>query len=138
MAVDVGERLARESPGDAQTQQDVSVSYNKLGDVTLQLGQAEQALGYYRQGLEIAERLARESPGDAQAQRDVMVSRYKLGGVLHELGKYAEEIVEYRAGIAILDRMIARGQNRESAANEKGILEGLVAECERLLRERKE
>ncbi len=38
-------RLAQESPGDAQAQRDVSISYNNLGNVTLQLGQAEQALG---------------------------------------------------------------------------------------------
>jgi serine/threonine protein kinase len=38
------ERLAEEAPGDAQAQRDVSTSYERLGMVTEQLGQAKEAL----------------------------------------------------------------------------------------------
>jgi hypothetical protein len=31
--------------------------------------------------------------------------------------------------------MIARGPNRETAGKEKGILEALIAECERMIQE---
>jgi eukaryotic-like serine/threonine-protein kinase len=99
------ERLAQESPGDAEAGRDVSVSYNKLGDVTLRLGQAEQALGYYRQGLEIGERLAQGSPGDAQAQRDVSVSYNKLGDVTLQLGEAEEALGYFKQGLEIRERL---------------------------------
>jgi hypothetical protein len=62
-----------------------------------------------------------------------------MGHVTRQLGqapgKYAETSLKYRAGIAILERMIARGPNRETAGKEKGILEALIAECERMIQE---
>jgi serine/threonine protein kinase/tetratricopeptide (TPR) repeat protein len=99
------ERLARESPGDALAQRDVSVSYNYLGNVTLRLGQAEQALGYYRKSLEIAERLVQESPGDAQTQRDVSISYDRLGNVTLQLGEAEQALGYYRKYMEIAERL---------------------------------
>jgi tetratricopeptide (TPR) repeat protein len=113
--------LAKEAPGDAQAQRGVWVSYNKLGDVTLQLGQAEQALGYYRKVLEIAERLARESPGDARAQRDVSVSYNKLGDVTLQLGQAEQALGYYRQGLEIRERLAKKSPEDAQAQRDMSV-----------------
>ncbi len=72
------------------------------------------------------------------------ISYAPMGHVTRQLGqavqapeKYAETSLKYRAGVAVLERMIARGQNRESAGKENGILEALIAECEEKIEEGK-
>jgi tetratricopeptide (TPR) repeat protein len=66
-ALDIRERLAASDPTDAQAQRDLSVSYNKLGDVSLQTGAVQDAVDSYRKALDIRERLAASDPTDAQA-----------------------------------------------------------------------
>ena len=67
----IRERLAVADPKNAQMQRDLVVSYNNLGDATVQKGQAKEALDFYRKAVAIAERLAAAHPKDAQAQRDL-------------------------------------------------------------------
>jgi tetratricopeptide (TPR) repeat protein len=120
---DISERLAASDPTDAEAQRDLSISYDKLGDVSLQTGAVQEAVDSYRKALDIRERLAASDPTDAQAQRDLMVSHYKLGNVQRELFAYAEAATRYQAGIKVLDRMIAAGQNVERSTRERDILQ---------------
>jgi hypothetical protein len=55
-------------------ERDLSVSYNKLGDVNLSLGNTQVALDAYQKSLEVAKTLAANDPQSAQAQRDLSVS----------------------------------------------------------------
>src|SRR5258708_11055325 len=82
---DLARRLAQADPRDARAQRDLSVSYNKLGDVTLQFRQAKEAICFYQMDLDVSQRLAQADPRDAQAQRDLSVSYNKLGDVTLQL-----------------------------------------------------
>ena len=42
--LELSEALAKADPNDAQARRDLSVSYNRLGDVHLQLGDTDKAL----------------------------------------------------------------------------------------------
>ncbi len=53
------QRLAKAEPDRADYQRDLSVSYNKMGDLYRALGQGESARQAYQGSLEIAERLAK-------------------------------------------------------------------------------
>ena len=53
---------AQADPSNAQAQRDLSVSYDRLGDLMRQLGDGAQAERFYRDGLAIAERLAQADP----------------------------------------------------------------------------
>ncbi len=55
-------------------QRDLSVSYNKVGDVLVAQGNLPEALKTYRDGLAIADRLAKSDPGNAGWQRDLSVA----------------------------------------------------------------
>ena len=54
----IAERLAKADPSNTGWQRDLSVSYNKVGDVLVAQGNLAEALKSYRDSLAIAERLA--------------------------------------------------------------------------------
>ena len=85
-ALAIAERLAAQDPGNTEWQRDVSVSYNKIGDVRLEGGDRKGALEIYQKALAIAERLAAQDPGNTEWQRDVSVSYNKIGDVRLEGG----------------------------------------------------
>jgi hypothetical protein len=93
----------------------LSVSYNKLGDVTLQLGQSDTALKSYQDGLEISRKLAEADPRDAQAQRDLSISYNKLGDVTLRLGQTDAAINYFLADLEI-SRTLAEVDPRDVQA----------------------
>ena len=70
--------IAHPSPGNAEWQRDLSVSYDKIGRVLEKLGRMEEALVHYQKDLEIAERLAKLDPSNATWQKDVEISRARM------------------------------------------------------------
>src|SRR5262249_23625731 len=70
----IRERLAQAEPDRADYQRDLSVSYNKMGDLFRALGQGEEARQAFQKSLAIAERLAQAEPDRADYQRDLIVS----------------------------------------------------------------
>jgi tetratricopeptide (TPR) repeat protein len=106
-ALEIRQELAAADPRDVQAQRDLSVSYNKLGDVQLQLGDTAQALASYQQGLEISQELAAADPRDAQAQRDLSVSHNKLGDAYLQLGDTARALTSYQQGLEIRQKLAA-------------------------------
>src|SRR5262249_24063037 len=58
LASDLSKRLAEADPKDPQAQRDLSISFDRIGNVLLQQGDMEKALEQYRKGLKIRQRLA--------------------------------------------------------------------------------
>ena len=75
---DLIDRLAKSDPGNAGWQRDLSVSYEKIGDVQVAQGDLAGALNSYRDSLAIIDRLAKSDPGNAGWQRDLSVSTTRL------------------------------------------------------------
>ena len=86
------ERLAAADPGNAGWQRDLSVSYDRVGDVLVAQGNLPEALKTFREGLAISERLAAADPGNAGWQRDLSVSNNKVGDVLVAQGNLPEAL----------------------------------------------
>ncbi len=106
------ERRARANPDRADYQRDLSVAYNKLGDLMRDAGEGEQARAYYQQSLEIAERLARQEPNRADYQTDIVVSLYRMGDreslqraltILHRLDRERKLTAAQRGWISMLE-----------------------------------
>lgn len=85
-AHELARQQAASAPNDAQALRDLSVSFNKLGDVAVR-GQLEHAHELYTRGLQIVEPLAGANPADEQFRRDLSVSYNRLGDVLLRLRK---------------------------------------------------
>ena len=69
----------RQEPERADYLRDLSISYGRMGDLLLGLGQGEQARQYHQKALEITERLVRQEPERADYQTDLIVSLVRAG-----------------------------------------------------------
>ena len=101
----IAERLAKEDPGNAEWQRDLSVSYEKVGNVQVAQGALPDALKSFRESLAIAERLAKADPGNAEWQRDLSVSYQRVGDVQVAQGALADALKSYRDSLAIFERL---------------------------------
>jgi tetratricopeptide (TPR) repeat protein len=107
----VRERLAASDPGNAGWQRDLSVSWNKLGDVRVAQGDLAGALEAYQQDLAIAEGLAGSDPGNAGWQRDLIESHWSMAKVLERLPeRKAEAGTHWREALAITRRLADSGR----------------------------
>jgi tetratricopeptide (TPR) repeat protein len=127
------EQLTTSAPDDLVLQRSRSVMLNEFGETYLTLGDLEQALKAYRDGLTIAERLAAADRSNTQWQRDLSVSYNKVGDVLVAQGKLDEALKGYRNGLAIFERLAAAdpsntGWQRDLSVSYNKVGEVLVAQ----------
>ena len=90
--VEAHESRASREPGRADYQRDLSVSYERLGDLMSALGQGEEARRLIEQSLQIGQRLAEAEPGRADYQRDLWASYIKFGEHLGAAGESVQAI----------------------------------------------
>ena len=95
------ERKAKAEPDRADYQRDLSVSYNKMGDLYRSLGQGEQAREAYASSLSIRDRLAKAEPDRADYQRDLSVSYERMGDLYRSLGQGEQAREAYASSLAI-------------------------------------
>ncbi|MEO1650984.1 MAG: tetratricopeptide repeat protein, partial [Pseudomonadota bacterium] len=84
--LEIGTTLAQADPGNAGWQRDLSVSYERIGDVYGAQGNLNQALDAFNAGLDIRETLAKVDPGNAEWQADLAASYGKLGQLRVAMG----------------------------------------------------
>lgn len=80
-----------------------SVALNDLGEISMQAGDTDAALGYFTDSSDILGALSEANPGSAEAKRDVIVSLAKLGGMTSEVSYWQQALV-------IAEEMEAKGQ----------------------------
>ena len=97
-----GARKAASRTGDDR---DLSVSYDRIGDVQVAQGDLAGALTSYRDCLAIFDRLTKSDPGNAGWQRDLSVSYDRMGDVQVAQGDLAGALKSYRDSFAIADRL---------------------------------
>jgi tetratricopeptide (TPR) repeat protein/pimeloyl-ACP methyl ester carboxylesterase len=95
----IAERLAASDPGNAGWQRELSVSYEKVGNVQVAQGDLKAALKSYSDSLAIFERLAASDPGNAGWQRDLSVSNERLGDVFVAQGNLQAALEQYHASL---------------------------------------
>jgi tetratricopeptide (TPR) repeat protein len=99
------ERLAQAEPGRADYQRDLSVSYERIGDLFRVLGKGDDARQAFAKALAIRERLAQAEPGRADYQRDLSVSYNKMGDLFNALGQGDEAQQAFAKALAIRERL---------------------------------
>ena len=104
----IAKSLADAVPTDNERQRDLSVSYNKVGDVLVAQGNLPEALKSYRDSLAIRDRLARADPGNAEWQRDLSISLGRVAETLLKLDRKAEARPLAERALAQLRSAIAR------------------------------
>ena len=102
------ERLVALDGAHTDWQRDLSVSYNKIGDVLVSQGDGAGALAAYRKSLVIREALAARDRANTQWQRDLSVSHDRIGDVLVSQGDGAGALAAYRKSLVIREALAAR------------------------------
>src|SRR5262249_49368731 len=105
----VAERLTKADPNNAGWQRDLSVPYEKVGDVLVAQGGLTGALKSYGDSLAIRDRLTKADPNNAGWQYDLGISNERIGDVQIAQGDVAAALKSYEArrniisGLAKLD-----------------------------------
>ena len=99
------EQLVKAEPDNLNLQRDLSVSYERVGDMHLKSGDNAAALKAYQDGLAIAKRLAELDPNHTGWQRDLFVSYTKVGDMHRSSGDHAAALKAYRDGLAIAKKL---------------------------------
>jgi tetratricopeptide (TPR) repeat protein len=83
-------------------QRDLSVIFNRLGDLALRLGDAAEARRRFEADLRIAEALAARDPENVNFQRDLAISHVKLAQAAEARGDMQEASNRFQiaAGLA--------------------------------------
>ncbi len=97
------EALLKSAPASTDYQRELSVSYEKVGDVLVAQGNLSDALKSYHDALVIRDRLAKSDPRNAGWKDDLAVSYGKVGDVLATQGKLPEALQYYRAELAMAE-----------------------------------
>jgi tetratricopeptide (TPR) repeat protein len=104
--VRLSERLSRSSPESAQFADDLSDSFNRLGDALASLGKTDEALCFYQGGLKIRQELAC-APENTVFVRGLWVSIIKVGDTLASLGRTHEALGYHQLGQKIAEELNA-------------------------------
>jgi tetratricopeptide (TPR) repeat protein len=104
---------AAAEPKTALWQHDLSIAYNKIGDVLSKLGNSTDALSNYRNSLGIRKRLAEADPKNPQWQRDLASAYDRIGDFFRSQGNLNDALHNYRESLKIAERL-ATDQKRSS------------------------
>jgi tetratricopeptide (TPR) repeat protein len=85
-ALAVAKAFAAADPSNTQRQRDLSLSFEKLGDVAVSAGKLEDARGWFDKALVVRKVLAAADPSNTQWQSDLSLSYGKLGDVAMSAG----------------------------------------------------
>jgi len=86
----------------------LSISFERLGDVSVASGDLAAARDYFADGLTIAKQLAQADPTNAQMQRDIWVSHWKIANALEKENNPAA-VESWRACLGVFQKMIDAG-----------------------------
>jgi len=104
--VTVARARADADPGNVEFQRDLSVSYERLGDLAVAAGDAAAARDWYTQSLEIRRRLVQADPGNVQFQRGLSVSYERLGDLAVAAGDVAAARDWYTQLLEVARRLV--------------------------------
>ncbi len=123
----IAQKLAAQDPGNAGWQRDLSVSFNKIGDVQSAQGDLGGALEAYQASLAIRQKLAAQDPGNAEWQRDLIVSHWKLADLAEQRREAAEARRHWQAALEIAKGLGASGRLAAPDAYFIATIEGRLA-----------
>ncbi|MBK8280223.1 MAG: tetratricopeptide repeat protein [Saprospiraceae bacterium] len=75
----IREELRKRNPDSADYARDLSISYDRIGDIYKALGDTKSALTSYESSLKIAEELRKRNPDSADYARDLSISYDRMG-----------------------------------------------------------
>ena len=107
-AHELAKQQVRRQPHDPSLQSDLSISFQRLGDVAKALGQLDQARSWFEQALAVAKTLAAQDPHNSDWQRDLSISFERLGDVAQALGQLDQARFWFEQALAVAKTLAAQ------------------------------
>jgi tetratricopeptide (TPR) repeat protein len=104
----ISKRLAEQDKSNADWQRNLSVSYEKVGDVLMAQGKPQDGLDVYQQSLKIRQTLGERDKSNLRSQLDLSRSYEKVGDVLVAQGDMAGALKKYRDEFAITEKLASQ------------------------------
>ena len=101
----IAQRLYDAAPENADYARDLSISYDRLGDLARSAGDPAAARKFYQDGLLIRQRLYDAAPENADYARDLSISYERLGDLARSAGDPAAARRFYQDGLQIRQRL---------------------------------
>jgi serine/threonine-protein kinase len=128
LACDIGRALADANPDDFDAQRDLSVAYERLGDVNMQSGHVPAARDVYLKGLEISRKLNQAEPTSLAVQRDLSADHSRLGEVHLRLGEVGLARDAFQASFAINFKLSEADPKNASAQRDLAVIYGRLGD----------
>ena len=110
------------------------MSFDKLGNIQLRLGNTDAALAHYQSGLAIDQTLAEQDPGNTQFQRDLLVSFNKLGDIQLRLGDTDAALEYFQLAFAIAKTLAKQDPGNAQHQSDLAYFEQKMAEFNKNVR----
>jgi tetratricopeptide (TPR) repeat protein len=94
-------------------QRDLSISFERLGDVFLTLGRTDDALTQFQAKLKIDRALVESDPKHTENQRNLSISLNRLGDVFLTLGRTDDALTQFQDGLQIF-RVLAEADPNDA------------------------
>lgn len=99
--------------GDSSLQRDLAVTYAKIGAVSEQTGDRNEALDAFNRAREVFEQIVRERPDDHDAKSDLALCRNNIALILAREGKTDAALESYRKAIDAQRELVKRFPENE-------------------------
>ena len=119
-------RRAAAEPRNAVWQHDLSVSYERLGEIAVSAGKLEDARSWFENALAVAKALAAADPSSAVWQNDLLLSYERLGEVAVSAGKLEDARGWFEKALAVAKALTAADPSNT------GLQRGLAVSYEKL------
>jgi tetratricopeptide (TPR) repeat protein len=105
----ITQQLATNDSSNTEWQRDLSVSYDKLGNVAVAQGKLPEAAQAYRDSLAIGKTLAAGDPGNTQWQRDLWVSYWRVADLAERQNNSREARTYWKQAFDVLSSIDKQG-----------------------------
>jgi tetratricopeptide (TPR) repeat protein len=132
MSLAIWQKLAEQDQANAEWQQGLGMSYERIGGVLLTQGKRDEALAAFQKHLAIRQRLTNNDPNNTEFQFNLSVGHIKIGDVLLAQRKSDRALSAYQKALVIRQKLADGDQGsalwqREVAINYYLIADVMVA-----------
>ena len=120
---DMCEMFIADEITDFRTQHDISVFFDRMGDLAQRVGDKAKAAEYFGKGLKIDQKAVERDPDNPGSLRDLTVSYDRLGDLARDAGDIAEARRLFQEGLVI------REAQHEAAPSDIKAADDLAVSC---------
>ena len=110
-SLSIAKSLAKRHPSNIALQRDLSISYNRIGDLQFSSGDVREATSNYEASFEVTRLLASSHPDNDELQRDLIGIGQRVGELLRILGHSIEAQRSYETILEIAKNRVAEDPN---------------------------